>query len=102
MMVAMARLVVLSFALASLAACGSDGPSCELPEQWSTATSGDGSTCQVNVFTPTERTVHCGGSSGHWDCACGPLANPLQFESTDFCDLSAEERVCQGYARCGW
>ena len=98
----MLRLVAASIALAALTACGG-GPSCELPAQWSSASSGDGSTCQVNIFAPSEHAAYCGGSSGNWSCACGPLSeNPLEFVSTDLCDLDPEERVCQAIERCGY
>ena len=47
--------------------------------------------------------TYCGGSSGNWSCACGPLSeNPMEFVSPDFCDLEPEERVCQAIARCGF
>lgn len=96
------RLVAIAIAVAALAACGDD-PSCGLPELWSSARSGDGSTCQVNIFGANEHAAYCGGSDGAWHCACGPLAeSPLEFDSTDFCELDAEERVCQAIARCGF
>ncbi len=81
--------------------CGDD-PSCALPALWSSAESGDGSLCQVNIFTTPEHAAYCGGTPGHWDCACGPLADhPQEFVSDDFCDLGPEDRVCQAIARCG-
>ena len=97
------RLLSMTLAILALTACADDGGSCELPPQWSTATSGDGSTCQVNIFTTPEHAVYCGGSTGNWQCACGPAAdNPPEFTSEDFCDLSDEARVCQAIARCGF
>lgn len=85
-----------------LAGCNGDS-TCDLPDQWSTATSGDGSTCQVNIFGDTEYAVYCGGTPGNWDCACGPAAdNPPEFVSVDFCDINDEERVCQAIAQCGF
>jgi hypothetical protein len=102
----MPRAIVVCFAVtaALYSACGSDGgPSCDLPELWSTATSGDGSTCQVNIFTDPEYAVYCGGTTGNWDCACGPAVdNPDEFVSEDFCDLEDEARVCEAIARCGF
>lgn len=81
--------------------CGGDGGSCELPTNWSSARSGD--LCQVNFFTTPEHAVYCGGSSGNWDCACGPIAeNPMPFTSEDFCDLEPEARACQAIERCGF
>jgi hypothetical protein len=81
--------------------CGGGGGSCDLPEQWSSARSGD--LCQVNFFTDPEYAVYCGGTAGNWDCACGPAAdNPPEFNSEDFCDLEPEERACQAIARCGF
>ncbi len=83
--------------------CGGGGASCDLPEQWSSATSGDGSLCQVNFFTDPEYAVYCGGTTGSWDCACGPAVdNPEEFTSEDFCDLEAEERACQAIERCAF
>ncbi|HUQ03790.1 MAG TPA: hypothetical protein VM261_14935 [Kofleriaceae bacterium] len=99
----MSRLLVPCAALLALAvsACGGDGGSCDLPEQWSSARSGD--LCQVNFFTTPEHAVYCGGSTGAWNCACGPIAdNPLEFTSEDFCDLEPEGRACQAIARCGF
>ena len=96
------RLVVAVVVVVIGSGCGDD-PSCTLPAQWSSARSGDGSTCQVNIFAPSEHSTYCGGSAGNWSCACGPLVeNPLEFVSTDFCDLEAEDRVCQAIARCGF
>jgi hypothetical protein len=86
-----------------LAGCGSDGASCDLPTNWSSARSGDGSLCQVNFFTTPDYSVYCGGTTGAWDCACGPIAqNPMEFTSEDFCDLEAEARACQAIERCGF
>lgn len=106
MMARMHRILVLCVALSGLAGagCGGDGgASCDLPELWSSAKSGDGSTCQVNIFTTPEHAVYCGGTTGNWDCACGPAAAmPMEFVSEDFCDLEPEERVCQAIERCGF
>jgi len=106
MLGAMRRSLVIGLVLAGLLAgsCGSDGPSCDLPEQWSSAKSGDGSLCQVNIYTDTdEYAVYCGGATGSWDCACGAAVdNPDEFASEDFCDLSPEERVCEAIARCNF
>ena len=83
--------------------CDGGGASCELPELWSSASSEDGSLCQVNIFTEPEYAVYCGGTTGNWDCACGPAVdNPDQFISEDFCDLEPEERACQAIERCGF
>ena len=98
----MIRLAALA-ALATLATACGGGPSCDLPAQWSSARSGDGSTCQVDIFAPSAHAVYCGGTTGNWRCACGPAAdNPPEFTSADFCDLDGEERVCQAIARCGF
>ena len=81
--------------------CGGDGGTCDLPEQWSSASSGG--LCQVNFFTDPEHAVFCGGTTGNWDCACGPAAeNPTKFTSEDFCDLDDEARACQAIDRCGF
>lgn len=97
-----AVLLLAIVAVAAGAGCGG-GPSCSLPSQWSSVRSGDGSTCQVNIFTTPEHSVFCGGSSGSWQCACGPAAeSPMEFTSPDFCELDEEERVCQAIARCGF
>jgi hypothetical protein len=62
-----------------------------------------GDLCQVNFFTQPEHAVYCGRSAGNWNCACGPAAeNPMEFTSTDFCDLDAEARACQTIERCGF
>lgn len=83
------------------AGCGSDAGSCDLPAQFSTANSGG--LCQVNFFTTPEHAVFCGGTSGNWECACGPAAeNPMMFTSADFCDLEGEERACQALEQCGF
>ncbi len=93
--------VVIAVALGGVG-CGGD-ETCALPAQWSSARSGDGSTCQVNIFGATEHAAYCGGSAGNWRCACGPVAEqPLEFTSTDFCELDAEARVCQAIERCGF
>lgn len=100
----MARVLLGCAALLGLVAgaCGGDGGAgCDLPAQWSSARSGD--LCQVNFFTEPEYAVYCGGATGSWDCACGPIAeNPLEFTSEDFCDLEPEERACQAIERCGF
>lgn len=105
----MLRMLSLGVAILGLVgACssgggGGDDDSCTLPPQWSSAVTGDGSTCQVNFFTDPEFAVYCGGETGNWDCACGPIAdNPDEFVSDDFCDLSAEARACQAIERCGF
>ena len=47
--------------------------------------------------------VYCEGATGHWECACGPLAdNPSTYVSPDMCDLTPEERVCQAISRCAF
>jgi len=80
--------------------CGGGG-ACDLPDQWSSAKSGG--LCQVNFYTSPERAVYCGGSTGNWDCACGPAVdNPPRFTSPDFCDLDDEERACQAIEACNF
>jgi hypothetical protein len=91
--------IAIAFAVA---ACGSSGASCDLPEQWSTANSGG--LCQANIFGDTEYAVYCArNADGDYDCACGAAADdPLEFISPDFCDLEDEERVCEAIARCNF
>ncbi len=98
----MVRVLLTCAALLGLVSgCGGGGGSCDLPTQWSSARSGD--LCQVNFFTSPEHAVYCGGATGNWACACGPLAeNPAEFTSEDFCDLDAEARACQAIERCGF
>lgn len=99
----MARVLVTCVAVLGLIGGGCGGDSCDLPTNWSSAQSSDGSLCQVNFFTTPEHSVYCGGSTGNWDCSCGPVVeNPMQFTSEDFCDLSPEERACQAIERCGF
>jgi len=99
----MSRLLVKCTVLLGLVgtACGGDGAACDLPTNWSSASSGG--LCQVNFFTVPEYAVYCGGTSGNWDCACGPAAeNPMHFISEDLCDLESEARACQAIERCGF
>lgn len=98
----MLRLLVPGALLGAIVGgCGGGGPSCDLPPQWSAASSGG--LCQVNLFTTPEHAVYCGGSTGNWDCACGPASeNPKKFTSADFCDLEPEERACQAIDQCGF
>lgn len=99
----MSRLLLTCAALLGLltSGCGGDGASCDLPESWSAASSGG--LCQVNFFTDPEYAVYCGGTTGNWDCACGPAAdNPMEFTSEDFCDLEGPARACQAIERCGF
>jgi hypothetical protein len=107
----MLRMIGLGVAILGLVGSGCDGgggggddDSCTLPSgQWSSASSGDGSTCQVNFFTDPEYATYCGGTTGDWHCACGPIVdNPQEFESEDFCDLEPEVRACQAIERCGF
>ena len=94
------KLLGLLLAL-SLAACGSgDGASCDLPAEWSAASSGG--LCQVNFFGETEYAVYCAeNADGEYDCACGAAADdPPEFSSADFCDLEGEERACAAIEQC--
>jgi len=99
-------LLLAAFALV-LAACdtgtdtddGDDG--CDIPCQWSTATSGG--LCQVNLWCDNdEPAAYCGEiGGGSWNCACGPAVDdPPEFVSDDFCDIDDEARVCQALEQC--
>jgi hypothetical protein len=97
----MPRVLLVCAVLVGLVNVGCDGGSCDLPTNWSSASSGG--LCQVNFFTEPEHAVYCGGTTGNWDCACGPIAeNPVEFNSEDFCDLEPEARACQAIERCGF
>lgn len=98
----MARVIVMGLLLGLAGGgCAGDGAACDLPTQWSSAKSGG--LCQVNFFTTPEHAVYCGGTTGNWDCACGPAVdNPKHFVSADFCDLDEEARACQAIEQCGF
>lgn len=97
------RTAPIAFAcLLAAGACGGgdDGAGCDLPEQWSAASSGG--LCQVNFFTEPEHAVYCAeNGDGEYACACGPAAgNPREFVSPDFCRLEGEARACAAIAAC--
>ncbi len=99
------RVVPLIFMLgvAGVSCDSGGGGECGLPAgMWSTATSGG--LCQANFFGDMEYAVFCGqNAEGSYDCACGPISeNPLEFTSTDFCDLDGEERACKAIEICGF
>ena len=96
------RTLLPAIAVACLAIAGcSSGGSC-VEGNWSTANSGG--LCQANIFGDTEYAVYCGTlADGTYDCACGAAVdNPLEFISTDFCDLEGEDRICEAVARCNF
>jgi hypothetical protein len=93
--------LLVGLMLAALS-CDSGG-SCDLPAGgWSTATSGG--LCQANFFGDTEYAVYCAqNAAGDYACACGAdVDNPLEFTSTDFCDIDGEERACLAIEVCGF
>jgi hypothetical protein len=78
-----------------------DDDGCDIPCQWSTATSGG--LCQANLWCDNdEPAVYCGElGDGTFDCACGAAVDdPPEFISDDFCDLEDEARVCQAIEQC--
>ena len=80
---------------------GSTTGACEIPCQYSTATSGG--LCQANVYCDSgEFAVYCGEQEdGTFACDCGAAADdPPSFDSDDFCAVDGEERVCQAIERC--
>lgn len=79
-----------------------DPEACELPCQFSAASSGG--LCQVNLFCDTtEPAVYCGEEAdGTYTCDCGPAVDaPPSFSSDDFCELEGEARACAAMAQCG-